>query len=584
MKHPALTRAMAFTLAIVSVILMLSGNSALNNADLLYEEALAEHDRYVERIELYKELTAELEGLEAYKTADEALSEKEIQHDKDAARHRTDVATHTATEGGYKSGADALWDAKAQLGEKSTAYYGGLQTYNQKKAEFDKLKAAADGMTALAAACSVASAQAAATVPVSSPGDAPTEPTAPTVPTAPIEPPMPAVPVQPTAPNAPVAPTAPDRAAYDTDEAYAQALAAYEAAASVYQTELANYSNSLAYYEERMAAYQQEIIAYNELKMAYDAAMLSYTAEKAAYDADMLTYAADLAAYESAKATYDVEKAAWDTANAAYQEYAAKVAGWTALMQQGAGIMAAVGAALPSANADAAGLAMMGAALQQAHAAIQPQLEAGDAALAEAKAQLDGAKKALDQAESQIQGNLENIWYNMGKLEDEAAQLSEEKEALAKTSEELDAERERLEKQKEAENKLRSTKILLMKNEDTARAVEAGGELSESALAAAEAMDKRTQELYEGRRFIARLSIAAAVLGLLVLPAAFELIRSRFMLIAPALLCFAASAACVYINYRLIEEAHYASMPVLIFSFFYLLAALPKQRIIREKD
>lgn len=582
MKHPALTRAMAFTLAIVSIILLLVGNSGLKKAEELKAEDTAACDKYMERIELYKSLTAELEGLEAYKTADETLTEKETQHDKDAAQHRTDVATHTATEGGYKTGADALWEAKAQLEEKSWVYDAGVMSFNKKKAEFEQLKTAAQGMTALSAACTMASAQAAATAPVPAPGDAPAEPAVPTAPTAPAEPPMPAVPVQPMLPVAPTAPTAPDRAAYDTDEAYAAALAAYEAAAAAYPAQMEAYAAALAVYEERSAAYQQELLVYAEQKTAYDAAMLVYAAEKATYDAAMLTYAAELAAYEGAKAQYDIDKAAWDAANAAYQAYAGKLAGWTALMQQGAGIMSAMGAEAPSTTPDAAGLAAMGAALQQAYAAVQPQIEAGDAAIAEAKAQLDEAKKALDMAENQIQGNLENIWYNMGKLEDEAAELNEEKEELAKTSGELEAERERLERQKEDENKLSSTRILLLKNEAVAEAVENGADLIDSAAAAAEAMAERTAELYEGRRFIAYLSIAAGVLGLIVFPAAFELIRSRFLLIFPGLLCLAASAAAVYVNYALLDEAYYAAMPVVLFALFYLLAALPRQKVIRE--
>ena len=79
------------------------------------------------------------------------------------------------------------------------------------------------------------------------------------------------------------------------------------------------------------------------------------------------------------------------------------------------------------------------------------------------------------------------------------------------------------------------------------------------------------------------LGMAAGVLGLLVLPAAYELIRSRFVLIFPALLSFIAALACVYINYKLLEENYYAAMPVVIFAFLYLLAALPKKKVIIKK-
>ena len=563
MKHPALTRAMAFILAIVSIILLLVGNSGLKKAEQLKEEELAEYEKFAERIELYKKLSKELEGLEAYKSADETLSEKETQHDKDAAQHRTDVATHTATEGGYKSGADQLWEARALLQEKSGEYYAGLQTFNSKKAEFDQMKAMAEGIPLLAGGCKMASAQAAVTVPVSDPGEAPTEPEAPTPPEAPTEPPMPIVPVEPTAP------ALPDRASYESDEAFDQAMADYDVRKQIY--------------DDLKAKYDADIINYANLKTQYDMDMETYKPLKTQYDADMLVYSEKKAIYDGEKAQYDIDKAAWDSASAAYQDYAGKLAGWTALMQQGAGIMAAMGSAPPSTTPDAAGLAAMGAALEQMYAAIQPQIKEGEAALAEAEAGLDAAKKALDEADWKIQSNLENIWYHMGKLEDEAVELSEEKETLSKTSEELEAERQLLEKQKETENKLSSTRILLMKNKAVAEAVEAGGELVDSALKAADAMEERSAELYEGRLMVAYLSIIAGGLGLLVLPSAFELIRSRFLLITPALFGMAAAACCVYINYRLGEGSYYAAMPMVVFAFFYLLAALPKKKVIKNK-
>ena len=67
----------------------------------------------------------------------------------------------------------------------------------------------------------------------------------------------------------------------------------------------------------------------------------------------------------------------------------------------------------------------------------------------------------------------------MGQAEEQAQELAKEKEELAVNSAQLEKERELLEKQKENENKLRSTRILLMQNKTIEERVNAGGELAE---------------------------------------------------------------------------------------------------------
>ena len=582
MKHPALTRVMAVVLAIVCVIMLLASLSDREEAEEMRAEDMASHEKLLERIATYEELSEKLEGVTKYKESNEELEAREESHDDEASQHRTDVATHTATEGGYKQGADALWEAKAQLEEKSWAYYGGLQIYNEKKAEFDKLKAGVDGMATLAAACTQASAQAAATVPVSPPGPAPTEPTAPIEPVAPVEPIAPTAPIMPTLPVAPNAPVAPDRANYDTDEAFAQAQAAYDASVLSYQAAVESYNAAMTQYALDMAAYEAALPAYNENKAIYDAQMITYTAQKTEYDAAMITYTEQKGIYDAAKVQYDADKAAYDAANAAYLEYAGKVQAWTGLMQQGAGILAAMGASAPSTTPDAMGLAAMGMTLQQVQASLQPQIAEGEAALQEAKAGLDEAKKALDSADNTIQGNLENIWYHMGQLEDEAVELTEKKDALAEEAARLEKERELLEQQKEYENKLRSTRILLMQNKPVADSVEAGGDLVESARSYADDFKKQYELLYSGRKLISLLGIVAGALGIIIIPFAFEMIRSRFLLLFPAVLCLIGAAACVNIHFVLGEGAHYAAMPVVLFALVYLLVAFPKKKIITE--
>jgi len=91
-----------------------------------------------------------------------------------------------------------------------------------------------------------------------------------------------------------------------------------------------------------------------------------------------------------------------------------------------------------------------------------------------------------------------------------------------------------LEKQKEDENKLRSTRILLMQNKTIEQRVNEGGELAEVSKQYAGEFKAHSEKIFGIRRVLCYLGMAAGVLGLLVLPAAYELIHSRVLLPLPA--------------------------------------------------
>lgn len=516
MLHPALTRVMAIVLAILSLILLLVSVSGFSEADELKAADIRSHEKLVERIELYEQLRTELEGLTAYKEADARLEEREEAHESEASQHRTDVATHSATEGGYQSGADMLLEKRAELEAQKKSYDAGLREFNQKEAEFNQQKAAVSALSTLAAACSAAALQQSTTTPVADPGAAPAPPTAPNPPMQPID------------------PLPPDPAAFEDDAVYQQALAVYEAAVAQ--------------------------------KPALDEA----------YNAALTQYNFDYANYEVAAAAYPEQKAAYDVALAEYQAYAAKLAAWSALEQQAAAALSAMGVPAP------AGLAAVGASLQAAYDTAWPAIEDGEKLLKEGKQQLEAAGEQLEAGEWAIRGNLENIWWNMGELDKEADELGEERDQLKEQSAQLNAEREVLEKQKEAENKLSSTRILLMQNEPIAQAVDAGGDIIEVSRSYADDSKLEYERLYKGRRILYALAAAASVLSLLVLPAAFEKIKNRALLLLPAILSFAGALAAVLYCQQLGLDQFYAAMPVVIFAPLYLLAAFGKKKIITE--
>lgn len=144
MKHPALTRVMSTVLAIMCVIMLVAGLAGTGDAKTQFAADEREYNKLTERISTFEELTAKLDGLEPSKTALEKLNAKQEQHDKDASQYRIDLAERGATQGGYKLGADKLWEADAQLKEGEFQYKVGREQFEQKAAEFEAMKAQAE--------------------------------------------------------------------------------------------------------------------------------------------------------------------------------------------------------------------------------------------------------------------------------------------------------------------------------------------------------------------------------------------------------------------------------------------------------
>ena len=134
MKHPALARVMAVTLAIICVIMLITGALGFGKTENKYAEDTADYEKLTDRITTYNELTEKLADAESYKQVSAALDEHQQQHDDDAAQFRTDLAERTAKQGGYKQGAEMLWEARAQAKD-------GIAQYEQAKAQFNAAEA-----------------------------------------------------------------------------------------------------------------------------------------------------------------------------------------------------------------------------------------------------------------------------------------------------------------------------------------------------------------------------------------------------------------------------------------------------------
>lgn len=162
MKHPALARVMAVTLAIMCVIMLITGALGFGKAKNEYAEDTADYEKLTDRITTYNELTEKLADAESYKQVSAALDEHQQQHDDDAAQFRTDLAERTAKQGGYKQGAEMLWEARAQAKDGIAQYEQAKAQFNAAEAEYNAKaaegKAMIDMCNNMAAACTAAKA------------------------------------------------------------------------------------------------------------------------------------------------------------------------------------------------------------------------------------------------------------------------------------------------------------------------------------------------------------------------------------------------------------------------------------------
>ena len=626
MKHPVLGRVFAVVLAILCVILLVTGIRGFDKADAERGERLAYEEKYAGRIESYLALEEELAGSISYEQAQQELDKLLEQHETDASQHRTDTALYTAEKGGNILGADLIWEAmpevdsaKADLEEAKKTLSEFEKAYNAVKNDVGQISALAMQDAAASggqsAALNPAIARVAALLAAEpqlpegfvlpeDPGEAPEEPTEPSIPEPGEAPPEPGQPPQ----SPGEAPTPPGEGA---DE---ETLAAYEQAQAEYEAALDEYQTALSDYEEATEAWN----AYNAQKAAYEQAWADYAREKEAYD----SYPARKEAYDAAlviEQQYESAHAAWEAelASAAAElpvEEAMPIlenlgSDLQSLSAQTSSIMDTLGPYASSLGGDMGGAdlgALQGLAAygQMDYASMTPeqrlnaaQAIAGelsamsgsfqsitaalgqiDAALAEAKNQVFAAELALKKAEEEMHKQLALIWYNLGQLEEDARKLAEEKEKLDGEAEFLSRKLVKNEELKELTRRRNSLRILLTSVPEVKAESEETGDLPTAAGHHLEAWRAETDSLYTLRHRIHLLAIIAAAAGILGIPGAYELLKDRFFQLVPVLICLGCAAGAEWLQVTNGLGQHYAALFTAIFAALQLLILLPKKK------
>ena len=551
MKHPALARVFSIVLAVMSLIMLLNGAVGFGKADVALKESLEQYRRIEEKTDTYEALSLQLKNSVSYEEALAELEALQEQHDDDAAQHRTDLATHTATMGGYERGAKMSLEGKEQLAAAKAELEEGKALLAEKEQQFNQLSAAFEAaeplLTAAINALSGSEEEYKAAIALIDALIAQIDVILAN------RPQLPELPEEPTLPIAP-----PEDADEETKAAYEQAMAVYQQLLDAFEKAMEEYEGNLAEYETALAAWEQE----------YQAVLSSVLADVGEVDSRIQNGSALMNAalgqlpadvLDDLGGLGESDISMPDLSNMSLEEIRA------ALVQLRAYLVAE---------------GNVKTALEKALASLQSQLAEGQQAIAQAKAQVLLGEKALKKAEQELQHQLELLWYNMGQLEDETADLEADKLRLDQESEDLDRRLVSVDEKKEMEQKHRSARIVLMQEAGIASAVNAGGDLVESARAYIQNGRDGAQRHHGLLYAINALALAGGLLGLLSIPGSFEKTKRRLLLILPTVLCLVCALAADGLNMYLGLGQMYTALAAALAAVFHLATILPGNKTI----
>ena len=549
MKHPALARVFSIVLAIMSLIMLLNGAVGFGKADAALQESLEKYQRIEEKTDTYEALSLQLKNSVSYEEALAELEALQEQHDDDAAQHRTDLATHTATMGGYELGAKMIMEGKEQLAAAKVELAEGKALLAEKEQQFNQLSAAFNAveplLTAAINALSGSEEEFNAAIALIDALIAQIDVILAN------RPQLPELPEEPTLPIAP-----PEDADEETKAAYEQAMAVYQQLLEAFEKAMEEYESAQAAYETALAAWEQEYQAVQSSVLAGAGEVDSrIQAGSALMSAALSQLPAEVLDDLGGLGESDISMP--DFSNMSLEEIRA------ALVQLRAYLVAE---------------GNVKTALEKALASLRSQLAEGQQALDQAKAQVLLGENALKKAEQELQHQLELIWYNMGQLEDESAELEEDKLRLDQESEDLDRRLVTVDEKKEMERKHRSARIVLMQEEAIASAVNAGGDLVESARAYVQNGRDAAQRHHGLLYAINILALDGGLLGLLSIPGSFEKTKRRLLLVLPTVLCLACALAADGLNMYLDLGQMYTALACALAAVLHLATVLPKNK------
>lgn len=610
MKHPALARVFAVVLAILGLLLLITGVRGFGKTEDEHEDRLAYEKKFDDRIENFRKLREELLNSADYTETMEALRLFLDEHEKAAAKHKTDTALFSATKGGLKMGEDMIVMMRAQMNQlrqelhdasSRRALLESLLTgvIASQKNNMPWLQALAN-QAAEYAVQSYAQGTKIALVSGELRALMENEPTPTSVSAAPYNPPAP--PVEMVLPELPAMYGVP---LDDMEAAYAATATEYLNAAAAYQQAGAVFAQQMQdYYEASLQETMDRLNGLHPGAAVSDAAVSAeYTLAHKLWEDECKTVKEQLDLHESRT---------WiprlSSALTALVRQGNSISVSAALVSETGGIYPAL--AELTALADSTGARIdaridadpsklsnedfldftddveeLFELLTDAFIVVAQNLDNPAPLIAELMDRLhitEELVKVLDQmlekADHEMQAQIEELRYQMGETEKdvvklEAEKLGLDKEAVLLSKRTLDADALR-----DLRSRHATARQLLVNIPEVKAGMTDDSDLADSARTWLDTYVRETQRLYKGRIVLNALAVFGGAMGILGIPAAYELIRSRFLLITPVLLCMVCAAGAEALNMALGLGQQYAALFTAIFALLQLLIVLPKAK------
>lgn len=570
MKHPALTRVMAITLVVLCLTMAAAGALGLNQAGNERRLSLEDMERLRWRVEEYCALSASLEGSESGDSLNGRLAEQRQAHEKESALHRSELGVFTATQYGLGTGLDAIDQAEAQFAALKTAFERALDSFRNGMAEIDTIlnslwtmydtvspildRAHTHLNTARGIGASLDSGEELTYAQVA--------------------------------------------AAYDellgiADESVETAEAlrglepAMDALAAVDITAITEMISTMEGLAESLKGFGDiPLDGYPDFNVDFDFDMDQIVQLKQGYDQAWAAIKQGLAAYDeaSAQAAASLEQLTGTNAadlraqaQAMRDELAARgdepvdpaereaiLAVWRSLRDP----------ILQGLDTADAGLQTLDGYMAQIHdflSDFQSRTDGARALMKKAQEMIAAAEEAMFQARALI-------WLEMGKQREKEEELWERKDELDQEARELEQLSGAAETQEEKEKRQSTLRMNILSRSEIKERCDAGEELGSAALAFLDETVSAAEATYAQRRVACLLMLFGAFFGMLGIPAAFETVKSRLMLILPLLHCLGCAAGAQQILWKLGRGLSYSSLAVMGFALLQLLVSRPQKR------
>ncbi len=573
MKHPALTRFFSVLLVILCLTMATAGGLGLLRAEKDRQSVLDDMGRLRLRIEEYQRVTELLDGTQSYQKQNEDLTRKQSQHSKESSEHRAELATFTATQYGINMGTEAMDQADLQFEAYRAHFESGLSAF---QSGMDQASGLLNQLWTLYNA---------------------------------------AAPVLQNA-GAHLGAARSVTAALDSGElTYSQVVAGYDemirmadestalvdtlreleptldALAAFDPNSLAGLADGMGQIPDSLGAFggvDLSVYQENGVDVNFDLNQLvqmkdSFNQYWAVIKQGLaLLNAADQASAEIQQATGLSPAELRSAAQAARDELAAR--GDEPLEPEAKdAILAAY-----NANRDAIvqGLDQAGAILDQVNGSagqIQSFLRTTQSQLDGLQGLIQMARKAITDGAQALYDARALIWWQMGQQREKEEELRQEKERLDEDAEVLEQLNSAAEDQKTLEQEQSSLRASLLSRDEVRARYDAGEELGAAAANFADESERTAGETYDARHMACLVMLIGAGFGLLGVPAAFESIRSRFLLVVPVLFCLGCAAAADVLFVHMGRGHSYSALAVAIFALLQLLVSLPKKKQKRSK-